>query len=114
LGQALREPEEYPLIIVEGFFDLMKLWQLGIRKTVALMGSSMSVTQEQLITRVTNEDSSIIVMFDEDDAGRSGRADVLQRLATKAFVRIVTFGKEGFQPEQLTPAQVADLHLAPE
>jgi len=114
LVQAQREPEEYPLIIVEGFFDVMKLWQLGIRKTVALMGSSMSATQEQLITRVTNENSTIIVMFDEDDAGRTGRVEVLQRLATKAYVRVVAFEEEEFQPEQLTAKQVADLHLAPE
>jgi DNA primase len=105
LAQALREPEEYPLIIVEGFFDVMKLWQLGIRKTVALMGSSMSATQEQLIIRVTNENSTIIVMFDEDDAGRAGRDEVLRRLATKAFVRVVAFEKEDFQPEDLTAGQ---------
>ena len=27
---------------VEGFFDVMKLWQIGVRKSVALMGSSLS------------------------------------------------------------------------
>jgi len=111
LAHALREPEEFPLIIVEGFFDVTKLWQLGIRKTVALMGSSMSAIQEQLITRATNANSTIIVMFDEDDAGRTGRADVLQRLATKAFVRVVTFADEDYQPEQLTAEEADQLGL---
>lgn len=111
LAQAMREPEEFPLIIVEGFFDVMKLWQLGIRKTVALMGSSMSAIQEQLIIRATNSNSTIIVMFDEDDAGRTGRADVLQRLATKAFVRVVAFADEDYQPEQLTAEEADQLGL---
>ena len=111
LAQALREPEEFPLIIVEGFFDVMKLWQLGIRKTVALMGSSMSAAQEQLLTRITNANSTIIVIFDEDDAGRTGRADVLQRLVTKSFVRVVTFADEDYQPENLTAEQAEKLGL---
>jgi len=111
LAQAMREPEEFPLIIVEGFFDVMKLWQLGIRKSVALMGSSMSATQEQLIIRATNANSTIIVMFDEDDAGRTGRADVLQRMATKAFVRVVAFADEDYQPEQLTAEEADQLGL---
>jgi DNA primase len=111
LPHALREPEEFPLIIVQGFFDVMILWQLGIRKAVALMGSSMSVAQEQLITRVTNANSTIIVMFEENDAGRTGRADVLQRLATKAFVRVVTFAEEDYQPEKLTAEQADQLGL---
>jgi DNA primase len=111
LPHALREPEEFPLIIVEGFFDVMKLWQLGIRKAVALMGSSMSVAQEQLIARVTKANSTIIVMFDEDDAGRTGRADVLQRLATKAFVRVIKFAEEDYQPEKLTAEEARKLGL---
>jgi DNA primase len=111
LAQALREPEEFPLIIVEGFFDVMKLWQLGIRKTVALMGSSMSAGQEQLICRAVKPDGTIIIMFDEDDAGRTGREAVLCRLATKAFVRVIVFEQEAFQPEHLTREQAVALHL---
>jgi DNA primase len=114
LAQALREPEEFPLIIVEGFFDVMKLWQLGIRKAVALMGSSMSTGQEQLICQAVKPDGTIIIMFDEDDAGRTGRDEVLCRLATKAFVRVIVFEQEDFQPEHLTGVQAASLRLMPE
>src|SRR5438105_4720230 len=49
LHRAMREPAERPLIVVEGFFDVMLLWQRGYRRTVSLMGSSLSAVQEQLI-----------------------------------------------------------------
>jgi len=28
----MREPDETPLVIVEGFFDCMRLWQQGLRR----------------------------------------------------------------------------------
>jgi DNA primase len=111
LGHAMKESFEQPIIIVEGFFAVMKLWQLGFRKTVALMGSSMSATQEQLITKIVAANSTLIVMFDEDDAGRTGREEVLKRLATKSYVRVVTFAQEGFQPENLTAEEADKLGL---
>jgi DNA primase len=113
LGHAMKESFEQPIIIVEGFFAVMKLWQLGFRKTVALMGSSLSATQEQLISKIVTANSTAIVMFDEDDAGRSGREEVLRRLAPKMFVRVIVFERENFQPEQLTVAQAEALHLRP-
>jgi DNA primase len=111
LARALAEPPERPLIITEGFFDVMKLWQLGCRKAVALMGSSMSATQEELIARTIRPGSQVIVMLDEDEAGRAGRAEIVQRLALRTFVRVVAFAQEGFQPEDLTAEELALLHL---
>ena len=113
LAQALKEPEGQPLVIVEGFFDAMKLWQLGVCKTVALMGSSISASQEQLIANAVKPAGAVIVMFDEDDAGRAGRQEVLSRLATKVFVRVIEFEDEGFQPEHLTSEQAQRLQLLP-
>ncbi|HMP07201.1 MAG TPA: CHC2 zinc finger domain-containing protein, partial [Lacipirellulaceae bacterium] len=49
LHRALKEPADRPLVIVEGFFDVFRLWQLGHRRVVALMGSSLSVAQEALL-----------------------------------------------------------------
>jgi DNA primase len=113
LAQAMKEPPGQPLVIVEGFFDVMKLWQIGCRKTVALMGSTMSSGQEHLIGQAVKPDSTVIVMFDEDDAGRAGREEVLRRLATKMFVRVIVFEQENFQPEHLTRAQAMALRLTP-
>jgi len=111
LWKALQEDPEMPLVIVEGFFDVMRLWQLGIRKSVALMGSSMSEAQEAMLIQHLTPGSRVIVMFDEDEAGVSGRESVLQRLALKAYVRVVAFAEHGDQPENLTAEEAQLLNL---
>ena len=98
-------------MIVEGFFDVMKLWQIGVRKSVALMGSSLSTVQEALILEHFPPTALIIVMFDEDAAGREGRQNVLLRFALKRFVRVQAFADEDFQPEKLTAAEAQLLQL---
>ena len=109
LDRARKESSEIPLIVVEGFFDAMKLHQLGHRKVVALMGSSMSAAQEDLIRRHTDQHSQILVMLDEDDAGHSARDEIAARLAKFAYVRIHAFEEEGFQPEHLTAKQLTGI-----
>jgi DNA primase len=109
IDRALKEPAEKPLVIVEGFFDCMKLHQHGCRKVVALMGSTMSPAQEELVRKHTTGKSHILVMLDEDDAGRAGREDIAVRLAKLAFVKVHAFNEQGRQPEALTAEEVAAL-----
>ena len=111
LAEALREPPEQPLVIVEGFFDVVKLWQLGVRKCVAIMGSAMSMAQEAALVQHLSPEAKVIVMFDQDDAGFLGREWVLQRLSLRAFVRVVSFSQQGFQPEHLTAEELQLLKL---
>jgi DNA primase len=101
LDRARLEPVEVPLVVVEGFFDAMKLHQLGHRRVVALMGSSLSLAQEELIRRHFGVKTRIVIMLDEDDAGRVSRDEIAARLAKSVFVRIHVFDREGQQPEQL-------------
>jgi DNA primase len=105
----VKEPADKPLVIVEGFFDCMKLHQYGYRKVVALMGSTMSAAQEELIRKCTNQNSQVIVMLDEDEAGQSGREDIAGRLAKFCFVRIHVFDTPGMQPDQLSAEDVHSL-----
>jgi DNA primase len=107
LDRAGKEPG--PLVIVEGFFGCMKLQQCGCRKVVALMGSTMSAAQEELIKRHTDRYSQVIVMLDEDEAGRAGREDIAVRLAKFVFVKVHVFDEDGQQPEDLTPEAVQQL-----
>lgn len=101
LYRALRESPDSPLIVVEGFFDCMRLWELGWRQAVSIMGSHLSSVQERLLAEAAKE-SGIILLFDEDDAGRAGRLKALLRLATQAFVKAVPLPREGAQPDHLT------------
>jgi DNA primase len=109
LHRAVREPAEEPLIIVEGFFDAIKLHQNGYRKVVALMGWFMSPMQEELIRQHTNPHSQVIVMLDEDEAGQEARQEIAGRLAKFCFVKTIQFEKPGTQPEDLSADELQSL-----
>lgn len=108
LHRAVKEPADRPLIIVEGFFDCMKLHEHGCRKVVALMGSTLSGAQEELIRKNSSSRSHIIVALDENEAGRAGREDIACRLSKVCFVRIQTF-KPDIEPEHLSKAEVEQM-----
>jgi DNA primase len=109
IDRAAKGNPEAPLVIVEGFFGCMKVHQCGHPKVVALMGSTMSEAQEALIRKYTDRQSRVIVMLDEDEAGRAGREDIAVRLSSFAFVKVHTFPEEGCQPEQLSTVEAAEL-----
>ena len=89
---------ELSVVLVEGFFDCMKVTQAGF-PCVALMGSTMSKAQEALIEQ---HFASVVLMLDGDDAGRSATEDIADRLRRSLF-RVVTVElDEGRQPDQLT------------
>jgi DNA primase len=107
--KAFKAPKDMPLVIVEGFFDCMKLHQHGYRRVVALMGSTMSEAQEELIKSQIQGNDQVIVMLDEDEAGKAARETIAVRLAIWSFVKIHTFDEEGFQPADLTAEDVAQM-----
>jgi len=109
LDRAIKEPADKPLLIVEGFFDCMKVHQNGWRKVVALMGATMSAAQEELIRKHTVFNSQIIVMLDENEAGRAGRDDIACRLSRHCFVRAYAFEEENMEPEHLSEGLLADI-----
>ncbi len=109
IDRAVKEPKNLPWVIVEGFFGCMNLHQLGCRKVVALMGSSMSVPQEELIRRQTDRHSQVIVLLDEDEAGRAGREEIAVRLAKFVFVTVHVFAQDDQQPEHMSAEDVASL-----
>jgi DNA primase len=109
LDRAVKEPAEKPLLIVEGFFDCMKIHDHGYRKVVALMGSTMSAAQEELIRQHTNCQGHVIVMLDENEAGQAGREDIACRLSKFCFVRVHQFSRPDMEPEHLTAEEVQQL-----
>jgi DNA primase len=58
------------MILVEGYFDCMRVHQAGFPRVVALMGSTLSVAQESTLLRHYDQ---IVLMLDGDAAGRAGQ-----------------------------------------
>lgn len=98
LHRAVTTDGSRGVVIVEGFFDVMKVHQAGFRSVVGLMGSSLSDTQAELIARNFQR---AIVMLDGDEAGNKARAAIVGRLALDVDVRIARVPK-GHQPDDLS------------
>ena len=85
------------VIVVEGFFDCLKVHQAGFRSVVALMGAALSGCQEKLLTRYFQQ---VILMLDGDETGRRASVTIARRLAGKCSVRVVELAGDT-QPDQL-------------
>ncbi|MCM2353604.1 MAG: DNA primase [Pseudobdellovibrio sp.] len=55
------------VLVVEGYMDLVSLFQAGIKNVVATMGTALTPDHAKLIKRLTN---NVVVLFDGDDAGK--------------------------------------------
>ena len=89
---------EVSVVLVEGFFDCMKVTQAGF-PCVALMGLTMSVAQETLLAETFAE---IVVLLDGDEAGRGAALGIADRLQRRVYhVQLVEL-PDGQQPDQLS------------
>lgn len=92
------------VILVEGFFDCIRVTQAGY-PCVALMGCSMSEEQENQLTVHFRQ---VIVMLDGDEAGRRAVGEIADRLVRKVWVRAADVG-DARQPDQLAPDELQEL-----
>jgi len=63
------------VILVEGYIDVIALWQAGFKETVATLGTALTIEQLRLLSRYT---SNILACFDGDDAGRKASLRALE------------------------------------
>lgn len=113
--RAIASEQDAPLVVVEGFFDAMKIHQAGYERVVAVMGSSLSSRQEEMLYRLCETpDERIIILFDGDEAGKNGQRDALERLSKQLYVRAVDLGSDGVQPEHIRPDELRYMLPFPE
>jgi len=98
------------VIVVEVYFACLRVHQAGFPSVVALMGSSLSRIQEQLLT---GRFERMVLMLDGDTAGRTGSLVIRERLSGKCSIAVATV-PEGVQPDQLAPVALRDLILKTE
>ena len=83
-------------ILVEGYFDLILLWNAGITPVVATLGTALTREQVDLIGRYT---SHVAVLFDPDEAGQKALERSLELfLAGNMHVRAVIL-PSGYDPD---------------
>jgi DNA primase len=95
-------------ILVEGYMDLISLYQNGIKNVVAVSGTALTEEQVQLLSRYTK---NVVLLFDADTAGIKASMRSIELLLKRDFeIRIVSlptgedpdsyvnnFGKESFE-----------------
>ena len=107
LHRAQEHAKGAGLIVVEGFFDAMRLHAAGFPHVVTLMGSALSEAQEELLVNAVGLGGKIALMFDEDEAGWKGREEAQVRLSSRVYVRVIGLGEEGRQPDNLSDEELA-------
>lgn len=108
LNRAKACAREHGLVLVEGFFDVMRLYQLGVCHAVALMGSSLSEVQENLIVETVGPQGKVTLLFDGDASGRACTEDVLARLSKRVYAKALYLA-DGKQPDHLSKAELKAL-----
>jgi DNA primase len=99
-------------VVVEGFFDCLKLHQAGVPAVVALMGAALYEGQRRALLRHFR---SFTLMLDGDPTGRRATATIAAQLRLEAAVRVIHL-PDGIQPDQLTADAVREIlqaHVAP-
>lgn len=94
------------LVIVEGFFDCMKVHQAGHSSVIALMGWSLSEHQEKVLLDIPFR--RIVLMLDGDEAGKRAADEIALRLARRVFVRIASV-PDGRQPDELSDDELKNV-----
>ena len=89
-------------IVVEGFFDCLRVHQAGYRNVVALMGSSLAEAQEELLRTHFQQ---LVLMLDGDNAGRRASQQLLTHLRRKVSLSLAQV-PNGQQPDQLSDEEI--------
>lgn len=92
-GKALEHVKRAEtIILVEGQGDVIRLWEAGIYNAVGIFGSKISDSQEFLIQKTGV--SNIVIMTDNDDAGRLCAKDLKEKFQYLFNVYIINFPKK--------------------
>ena len=78
-------------ILVEGYMDLISLYQSGIKNVVAVSGTALTDDQAQLLSRYTK---NVVLIFDADAAGIKASMRSIEILLKKDFdIKIASLPK---------------------
>ncbi len=83
-------------VLVEGYIDLLSLWDAGVNNVVATLGTALTREQVELIRRFTR---NVAVIFDPDEAGRHAVERGLKLFLEENMHARVVVLPEGYDPD---------------
>ncbi|HPG72230.1 MAG TPA: DNA primase, partial [Syntrophales bacterium] len=103
---AIRKDET--LIIVEGYFDLLALWNAGVANAAATLGTALTREQVDLIRRYT---ASVAVTFDTDAGGKSALERSMSLFLERGMKARAVVLPDGKDPDEFVSRHGKDAFL---
>ena len=97
--------KENEVYVVEGYFDLISLWQAGVRNVVASSGTAFTSHQARLLARFAE---TAYLFFDADSAGRSAAIKSVDHLFDAGLEVMVIDGPSGEDPDTVAQSKGKD------
>lgn len=101
--QEIRETNE--VIVVEGYFDLISLYQAGVKNVVASSGTAFTSQQARLLARFAE---TAYLFFDSDSAGQNAAVRSVDALYDAGLEVMVMNPPEGEDPDSTAVKMGAD------
>lgn len=102
LDRAQQLAKEEGLVLLEGFFGSMTLFERGLANAVASMGCALSEAQADLLAEHAKH---VSILYDGDDSGRGGALEAQLRLDARGVASTIIRLPDGWKPEQ-APARL--------
>jgi DNA primase len=97
--------EQNAVIIVEGYFDLISLYQAGIKNVVASSGTAFTAQQARLLARFAD---MAYLFFDADSAGEQAAVRSVDTLYDAGMEVLVMVPPSGYDPDKVAIEQGAE------
>ena len=109
LNEAQQYSDDLPIIVVEGFKSVWRLYEHGIKNVVAAMGAGITSGQQSLLHLYAPK--GVVLFFDNDYAGVDGTQKACRDLAGSldimpVFIQEVDENGKGLDPADLSKEQV--------
>ena len=95
------------VIVVEGYMDVLSLYQAGFKNTVASMGTSLTKDQARLLKRYSQ---NIFISYDGDAAGAKATVRGLDILESESLAVKVISLPSGKDPDDVIKANGAEFY----
>lgn len=106
--QEIREKKQ--AILVEGYFDMISLFQNGIKNAVATLGTALTEDQINLVKRFSDE---IFIFYDTDEAGGKATLRGIEKMFEQNINPRIIFTGNAKDPDDFIreQGQEAFIHL---
>ncbi len=101
----IRQASPASVLVVEGYFDVISLWQAGIKNVVASSGTAFTLQQARLLSRFAQE---VYLFFDADSAGQKAALRSVDSLFEAGLEVKVMVPPEGEDPDSIATRQGAE------